>query len=125
MTHDSVNIPKHQTLIYDAIITNDGNGYNSQSGVFTVPFTGQYVFTWSATVWVRSAYETQLMVNGDVKGVTFADAGEATDSDMSTGVVVVGVQKGDDVYIRTGTYVRATMQSSKHGRASFSGWKIY
>lgn len=125
MTHDSVNIPKHQTLIYDAIITNDGNGYNSQSGVFTVPFTGQYVFTWSATVWVRSAYETQLMVNGDVKGVTFADAGEATDADMSTGVVVVGVQKGDDVYIRTGTYVRATMQSSKYGRASFSGWKIY
>lgn len=65
------------------------------------------------------------MVNGDVKGVTFADAGEATDADMSTGVVVVGVKKGDDVYIRTGTYVRATMQSSKHGRASFSGWKIY
>lgn len=125
MSGNKINIKRYEKLIYDAAITNDGNGYDVQTGVFTVPQTGQYVFTWSTTVWVRSAYETQLMINGDVKGFSFADAGEATDADTSTGVIVVKAQKGDRVYVRTGTYVRNRMQSGEYGRTSFTGWKIY
>lgn len=33
-----------QTVIYDDILTNDGNGYNSKTGVFTCPFAGTYMF---------------------------------------------------------------------------------
>jgi len=125
MSGNIINIKRYEKLIYDTVITNDGNGYDVQTGVFTVPQTGQYVFTWSTTVWVRSAYETQLMINGDVKGFSFADAGEATDADTSTSVIVVKAQKGDRVYVRTGTYVKNRMQSGEYGRTSFTGWKIY
>ncbi|XP_048741663.1 caprin-2-like [Ostrea edulis] len=33
-----------QTVIYDGILTNDGNGYDVRTGVFVCPVTGTYMF---------------------------------------------------------------------------------
>ena len=33
-----------QTLVYDGILTNEGNGYDDRTGVFTCPVAGTYMF---------------------------------------------------------------------------------
>lgn len=33
-----------QTIKYDAILRNDGNGYDNRTGVFTCPVAGTYMF---------------------------------------------------------------------------------
>ena len=33
-----------QTVIYDEVLENDGNGYDDRTGVFTCPVAGTYMF---------------------------------------------------------------------------------
>ena len=33
-----------QTVIYDEILTNEGDGYDDRTGVFTCPVAGTYIF---------------------------------------------------------------------------------
>ena len=33
-----------QTVIYDEVLTNEGNGYDDRTGVFTCPLAGTYIF---------------------------------------------------------------------------------
>ena len=35
---------KGQTVVYDGIMTNEGNGYDDRTGVFTCPVAGTYIF---------------------------------------------------------------------------------
>ena len=37
--------PKGQTIIFTETLYNYGDGYNSNTGVFTAPFAGTYLFT--------------------------------------------------------------------------------
>eukprot|EP00105_Crassostrea_gigas_P010533 XP_011425847.1 PREDICTED: complement C1q subcomponent subunit B-like [Crassostrea gigas] len=40
----SLTLGNGQTLKFDAILTNDGNGYDDRTGVFTCPVAGTYMF---------------------------------------------------------------------------------
>ena len=44
------NYGKKQTVIFDNVLTNDGNGYDDRTGVFTCPVTGTYMFVFDALV---------------------------------------------------------------------------
>ena len=33
-----------QTVIYDEVLTNEGNGYDDRTGVFKCPYAGTYIF---------------------------------------------------------------------------------
>ena len=39
-----LNIGSGQTVVYDGILTNEGNGYDDRTGVFTCPVAGTYMF---------------------------------------------------------------------------------
>ena len=48
LSHDSTGpLPNHHVLLYDVVPLNRGNGYKNFDGIFNVPVTGTYVFTWS------------------------------------------------------------------------------
>lgn len=41
-------IYKEDTVVYDDVITNVGNGYDSETGIFTCRKAGLYSFSWTS-----------------------------------------------------------------------------
>ncbi|XP_062571692.1 C1q-related factor-like [Saccostrea cucullata] len=123
MSTSLVNPSSFHTLIFDTVITNDGNGYHPNTGVFIVPESGLYVFTWVMRQWTHATHGTELMVNKISSGSVFLHS--MTDDHSVTGLVVIHANQGDDVFVRTqvdNNY--GNIGSDYHGKTSFAGWKI-
>ena len=54
----------HQTLIYDTVKLNKGNGYHGDDGIFIVPRTGIYAFAWTQGVSNHGWVTTEIAING-------------------------------------------------------------
>lgn len=114
----------HSTLVFDVMKTNNGNGYHPPTGVFIAPESGIYVFTWTMREYGDCFHSTQLMVNNDEIGIIHMHSVSAGDF-LGTGVVVMHVNAGDDVYVRThAKWNNFCFVSNEGGRSSFAGWKL-
>ncbi|XP_062571701.1 caprin-2-like [Saccostrea cucullata] len=112
-------------LTFDVVKTNFGNGYHSTTGVFMVPESGVYVFTWTIRIGSNNYHATQLMVNTDELGIIYSYVGSGPDLG-GTGIVVAHVDKGDDVYVRThALWNSGVIYSDASGRSSFAGWRLF
>ncbi|XP_061179020.1 uncharacterized protein LOC133187616 [Saccostrea echinata] len=121
VSSDLTNPGGQHTIVYDDIKTNFDNAYNQYTGIFTVPKDGLYSFTWVTRVQCSEAYTSELIVNKDVLGSTYAYCGWNT----VTGNAIVKVTKGDAVFIRTRPGVgKGMIRSNEYGRTSFSGFMI-
>ncbi|XP_061194743.1 complement C1q-like protein 4 [Saccostrea echinata] len=123
MTGDTINPGASRTLIFDKIITNAGNGYHNATGAFIVPKTGFYVFTWSMRLVNGAYHQAELVHNHNVMGVAYlyAPTGDHTVSDA----LVIHINQGDDVFIRTQSGANAgNIESGTGGRTAFSGWRL-
>ncbi|XP_022301102.2 complement C1q-like protein 4 [Crassostrea virginica] len=118
------NIGGHHTLIYDVIKTNSSHGLHPTAGVFTAPESGIYVSTWTIRVFNNSYHGTdELEVNGQQVGALIAHSG-VSDNDTGSTSVVVHVNKGEDVFLRTNMISNnGGIHSDSNGYNSFSGWK--
>ncbi|XP_048758194.2 caprin-2-like, partial [Ostrea edulis] len=116
--------PGHlRTLIFDAIFTNEGSGYNHHMGVFTAPRSGLFVFTWTIRANGGSYFNTQLLVNGIIHGSIYTH--DYYYANSNSGTAVVYVAEGAAVYVRTGpTGNSGSIISSYDGYTTFSGWTI-
>eukprot|EP00105_Crassostrea_gigas_P018476 XP_011436617.2 PREDICTED: uncharacterized protein LOC105334760 isoform X1 [Crassostrea gigas] len=120
-------ISKDFTIHFDTIVTNIGNHYNKHTGIFTTPQHGVYVFTWNLYCNTGGYIFSQLVVNSNVVGAMLTDAVGATDIRSATGTVVVEVNQGDVVFVRThptNSHV-GNLRSNSAWRSSFNGWKLY
>ncbi|XP_048746775.2 uncharacterized protein LOC125659217 [Ostrea edulis] len=123
MSGDFVNPGASRTLIFDKIITNAGNGYHNATGAFVVPKTGYYVFSWSMRLVNGEYHRAELVHNHNVMGVAYlyAPTGDHTVSNT----IVIHVNQGDDVFIRTQSGANSgDVESGTGGRTEFSGWKL-
>ena len=95
LTH-KLTLGQSQTVVFDHVITNNGNGYSSHSGLFTAPRDGTYYFTTSFLSRSGSVH-LQMMRNAEVIG-----SGAGYPDDGSTGSIsaTVNLKKGDAVKIR-------------------------
>lgn len=120
-------ISKGSTIHFDTIVTNIGNHYNKQSGIFTAPQHGVYVFTWNIYCNTGGYIFSQLVVNSNVVGAMFSSGEGASNIRSSTGIVVVEVNQGDIVFVRihpTGNH-SGNLNSHPDWRSSFNDWKLY
>lgn len=114
----------HFILTFDTIITNAGDSFHHHSGTFITPRTGFYVFTWSFRLQNDAHVSTELVVNNVVKGSVYFDANPGVGGN-SGGTVVVHVNQGDDVFVRTTQFANLGDILSDHiGRTYFAGWLL-
>ena len=116
---------KHTTLVYDVVNLNDGNGYNKADGTFTAPSGGMYVFHVSTGAVDNSYAVMELVLNGKVRNIGFADSGNHRDRTFATTVTPLRLKKGDVVSTRIGNGSGGKyIESTSYIRTSFSGVKI-
>ena len=125
MTADFTSKRPGTKLVFDRAFTDVLNAYNNASGVYLVPKTGIYVFTWVARE-AKSQHSIELMVSKDVRGATFMKAQNNDDGSVS-GTAVLRIKKGDEVYLRfpTGLNEKQRIDNNHHGRSSFSGFRLH
>ena len=64
-----------ETIVFDDVISNLGNAYNNETGVFTAPYDGLYEFIMTATVQSNGLAYAFMYVNGTQIGRARADSG--------------------------------------------------
>ncbi|XP_060595076.1 complement C1q tumor necrosis factor-related protein 3-like [Ruditapes philippinarum] len=111
-------------IVFDKAITNDGAGYNVYTGIFTVPVTGLYLFTFSVSDRDRLTV-LQLVIDGfnlvDIKDRPVNNA-----QTMSSNTVIVHVNKGQSVWIQDYALNDASILSREIYRyCTFSGIRLY
>lgn len=110
-----------QTIIYNNILTNDGNGYDDKTGVFTCPVAGTYMFVVDAL----SPGPTSLHLHLNktkVASLHVSDYQKKGYLQMSR-TIVLKVKKGDRVSVVNHAYSSGTLYHE--GYSGFSGIKMY
>ncbi|XP_062573390.1 uncharacterized protein LOC134235282 [Saccostrea cucullata] len=116
-------IAKDYTIKFDSIVTNVGNHYNPYSGIFIAPQHGVYVFTWN----LYGGYIcSEMIVNSNPVAAMLSEGKGASNVRSTTGVVVVKINHGDVVFVRTHPTENhiGNLFSYSSWRSSFNGWKI-
>ncbi|KAJ8321726.1 hypothetical protein KUTeg_000197 [Tegillarca granosa] len=85
---------------FENVLTNEGSGYNKDTGKFTAPYDGVYLFTWTIITRQKEAVATELYVNNVFKGYLFADARDATGimDDSASNTLIVKMTRYDSLF---------------------------
>ncbi|CAC5390521.1 C1QL [Mytilus coruscus] len=118
------NIPSKSVIVYNTVVANLGNGYDSSNGIFTAPSNGVYIFSWTVLCHHGKSFFTYLILNGSTIAKNYASAGGVADHASGSQNVILEIKKNDKVFIRiqdgtTGQYMYGDSWST------FSGYKLY
>ncbi|XP_061190019.1 uncharacterized protein LOC133197846 [Saccostrea echinata] len=118
---------QHQTIIFDVAHTNVGSNYSPHTGAFTAPKHGVYAFTWKIYASSGGFIFTDLVVNSNSVSGSFAGAQSVSTIVSSTDMVILELNQGDEVHIRTqpDVGVSGILQSTRRYRSTFNGWKLF
>ena len=61
---------KSFNIVYDTVLYDTHNAYNNQTGVFTAPSSGLYIFTWTSAVAPNKTFNSGLLLNGRRMGIS-------------------------------------------------------
>lgn len=111
----------HQTLIYDTVKINSGQGYHQDGGIFIAPRSGIYGFAWTLAVSSVGWASTEIVINSEKYGRASADGDDGSHG-FGTGFVIANVNAGDHVYIRMSITGDPVLYGDS--RTLFSGWMI-
>lgn len=115
MEHLGVN----QAIVFDHVITNVGNAYNSFTGDFRAPVSGTYVF--SLTLMSLGAETVHCKMEQNGIGVAniyvYTDTADAT----SSMTAVLELKQGEDLVIRN---IQADVKIHGYGYSYFSGFLL-
>lgn len=126
LTHTITNLGSGQAIIFDQKITDFGNNYDNSDGIFTVPVSGYYVFTWTFGVVGDNDLATALVVHGR-KISNSVNNGAENDGGQVSNTVVVQANKNDHVMIQTSMVSQGYDYKTigEQGANTFSGWLLF
>ncbi|XP_069120449.1 cerebellin-1-like [Argopecten irradians] len=111
----------HQIIVFDTVVTNDGNGYDSRHGHFTAPVTGLYAFSVTVMCYGSESYlHVAIIKDSQQIGVAFANG---NNSDNGSKLVVVTLQEGQSVWVEH-YYDPSGYKIQGSAYSSFSGFLI-
>ena len=115
----------NQDVVFDHVVTNVGNGYHGNHGLFVAPVSGLYVF--SATVMAYLPGTTLQIKHAKLvkNGQLLARLGQHGVGvwDSATTMIAVQLQKGDDVAVQNSDYNNVTFWGDDY--STFSGFLLY
>ena len=113
---------------YNVVLTNEGNWYNNYTGMFTVPVTGVYLFTFTLNVDQKSAL-VRLMKDGQTLAAAVAesiDSDSSTRHESSSNTVIVHATTGQSVWVESFYYNSNNLWSgSSYPANTFSGFLLF
>ncbi|XP_063416194.1 cerebellin-1-like [Mytilus trossulus] len=118
------NIPSKSAIVYNTVLTNLGNGYDSSNGIFTAPSNGVYSFSWTVLCYRGKNFYTYISLNEDIIARNFASANKVAEHTSGSQKIIISMKKNDKVSVRiqggeTGQYMYGS------GWSTFSGYKLY
>ncbi|XP_071145337.1 complement C1q-like protein 3 [Mytilus edulis] len=113
----SQSLSVNEVVKFDKVWTNNGNGYDPSSGVFTAPLAGLYHFAAVVMSTNGGNLYVRLFHNNDKITSTYT-----TDKGYKTGTfdIVLTLEKGDKVYIKSG-HNSQSIFSDADNYSTFSG----
>ncbi|KAK3099606.1 hypothetical protein FSP39_006951 [Pinctada imbricata] len=91
----------HEPLAFGNIITNVGNSYHKETGMFVCTIPGYYAFSANILIAPGSAIRTTIVQNGSVMQQIYS--GDPTNHSNGGATVVLHVRAGDLVWVRLET----------------------
>ncbi|GFR90235.1 complement C1q-like protein 2 [Elysia marginata] len=86
------------TIVFDAIISNVGGGYDAATGKFTAPTDGTYLFYSTILSGYNTKVETAIIMNDKEVARIYSGAHDAHGSGSNT--VALSLSSGDVVWVR-------------------------
>lgn len=122
LSNHIVNPYQNERIVFGSTVTNSGNGYNKNNGLFVTPVKGVYVFFATIVTLTGKYTESQIVRNGNNIGNIFS-AGTTT---YGTGSImtVTNLELGDAVWVRVAgpLHDRGTVDE---GFTQFSGFLLF
>ena len=82
------------------MITNDGSGYDPQTGVFTCPTSGLYLFSFTVETFHTNSAYASLVANGNVIAHAIAEPFHSKQDAQGSNAAVLRLKRGNTVWIR-------------------------
>ncbi|XP_066499964.1 complement C1q-like protein 2 [Hoplias malabaricus] len=109
-------------LIFNDIITNVGDAYNPETGVFKAPVRGVYYVRYTATASTDSLMSAVLYKNREVM-LTVHEPPTGPGSDTASNGAALLLEAGDELYMQLWPNSHVWDNASHH--STFSGFLIY
>ncbi|KAF1378080.1 hypothetical protein PFLUV_G00185930 [Perca fluviatilis] len=115
--------PSAPTLVFKHVVTNIGNAYNSNSGVFTAPVRGAYNFDWSIGAHANNRNPSAAWLVKNTENVFIAYESEPAGFMSSSKGATLLLEVGDVVFVRLAGDTRAYDDINHH--TTFSGSLLF
>ncbi|CAG2245691.1 unnamed protein product [Mytilus edulis] len=99
LTSSRQDLSFHMPIIHSTVITDTSASYNPSNGIFTIPASGVYIFTWAASCGIGCSQDTEFVVDSIAYGCLKVDAVEKQYYGSSIQTVVLEVNKDQRVWI--------------------------
>lgn len=111
------------------MITNEGHAYDKQTGVFTAPLAGTYVFNINLVAQIGHYVEASIQHNGKPQVTAISDFRTYSENsykpwDQGEATVILKLQKGDVVSV-TLLFPNGSHEVVGHGKTGFSGFLLW
>ncbi|XP_017327552.1 adiponectin [Ictalurus punctatus] len=112
-----------QTLVYKSALTNIGNAYDTNTGIFTAPVRGVYYFNVVLFNANPPSTGVEIMKNGVLLAAVTDNTPGHDSEDTASNSVTLLLEKGDQIYNEL--LVNRKVYTDSAGRNSFSGHLLY
>lgn len=109
-------------IVFETVVTNIGQSYDSKTGIFTAPVNGLYVFEMDIMTRPAEDRYLQMVKNGTFVMGFYGSALGAQHYVSSSRLLTLQLEIGDRVWIRTRVNDRTGGAVHGNGFSSFSGW---
>ncbi|KAI5103792.1 complement component 1, q subcomponent-like 4 like precursor [Silurus meridionalis] len=108
-------------LIYKKVVTNYGNGYDSNTGIFTAPVGGVYYFRFYAHCHADTRMAVSLYKNGNIQCSVFSWK-PITNGNAGNGIILT-LEKGDQMF--TKLWQNSWVYDDPASYTSFGGFLLF